>query len=106
MSKSHYYDTGSLVFSYSTCIRQVVGALSIGNVTRYSNTTSRHQHQARVAQCDVLLDDVPKGTGELLTTAIDRWYICPIGAVGETYVKRELSSRMRIILENEVQHVR
>ena len=81
MSKSHYYDTGNLVFSYSTCIKQVVGELSIGNVTRYSNATGRHQSLAGVMKCDVLLDGVPKGAGELLDLAIERGLV----PVGETF---------------------
>ena len=73
MSKSAYSDHGSIVFSYATCIRQTLpGGLTIGNVTRYSMTTSHHQSKAGVKQCDVLLDNVPRGTDDLLSLAIER----------------------------------
>ena len=73
MSKSAYSDHDSVVFSYDTMIRQTLpSGLTIGNVTRYSMTTSRHQSQAGVKQCDVLLDNVPRGTDDLLSLAIER----------------------------------
>ena len=73
MSKTAYADHGSIVFSYSTCIKQTLsGGLVLGNVTQYSPTTSRHQVQAGVAHCDVLLDNVPRGTDDLLSLAIER----------------------------------
>ena len=73
MSKSAYSDHGSVVFSYATCIWQrLPDGLTIGNVTRYSNTTSHHQSKAGVKQCDVLLDNVPRDTTDLLAFAIER----------------------------------
>ena len=73
MSNTNYHRlTNGTVYSYSTCIRQEVSGLSIGNITKYSMTTSRHQAQAQCVSCDVLLDDVPQDTPELLTLAIQR----------------------------------
>lgn len=63
---------GSNYVSYRTMIKQVVAGLSIGNVTQYSPTTSRHQKIACVHSCDLQLDNVPQGTGDLLTLAIER----------------------------------
>ena len=78
MSKSAYSDHGSVVFSYATMIRQTLpGGLTIGNVTRYSMTTSHHQSKAGVRLCDVKLDDVPRGTDDLLALAIERQVIYP-----------------------------
>ena len=73
MSQSNYHRLANgTVYSYSTCIRQEMGALSIGNITRYSAATSRHQSQAQCVSCDVLLDNVPRGSLELLTLAVER----------------------------------
>jgi len=78
MSKSAYSDHGSIVFSYATCIHQTLpGGLTIGNVTRYSMTTSHHQSRAGVRLCDVLLDNVPRGTNDLLALAIERQVVYP-----------------------------
>ncbi len=80
MTTTNYHRlTNGTVYSYSTCIRQEVGDLSIGNITRYSTTTSRHQSQAQCVSCDVVLDDVPQDTPELLTLAMER------GLVYEVY---------------------
>lgn len=73
MSQSNYHRLANgTVYSYSTCIRQQIGNLSIGNITRYSAATSRHQSQAQCVSCDVLLDHVPRDTVELLDLAIKR----------------------------------
>jgi len=83
MSKSAYSDHGSVVFSYATMIRQTLpGGLTIGNVTRYSMTTSHHQSRAGVRLCDVKLDDVPQGTDDLLSLAIERGLVSLAGNVG------------------------
>ena len=70
--KSGYRETPNTVFSYDTCIWQRVGGLTIGNVTKYSMTTSHHQTRAMVRSCDVLLDDVPRGCADLLALAVER----------------------------------
>lgn len=68
---------GGNAFSYHTMIRQQVSgsSVTIGNVTRYSNTTSRHQKLACVHSCDILLDDVPKNCSDLFQLAHERGLI-------------------------------
>ena len=71
--KSGYRETPDTVFSWDTCILQVVsGGLTVGNVTWYSWSTSRHQTRARSRTADVRLDDVPKGVEDLLALAVER----------------------------------
>lgn len=50
-------------YSYSTCIRtrDPVTGFTVGNVTQYSTTTSRHQNAAGVRACDVQVDNAPMG---------------------------------------------
>ena len=60
------------VYSYKTMIALYLPGFSIGNVTRYSNATSRHQTVAHVLRCDILLDNVPQGCEDLLAVAILR----------------------------------
>ena len=97
MSKSAYSDHGSIVFSYATCIWQrILGGLTIGNVTRYSMTTSHHQSRAGVRQCDVLLDNVPRGTSDLLPLAIERGLVSLAG--GEYRAMRYDSNMGMMIL--------
>lgn len=73
MPKSAYHKLANgTVYSYSTCIRQECAGLTIGNITWYSVTTSRHQAQARCVSCDVVLDGVPQDTVDLLTLAVNR----------------------------------
>ena len=77
--KGHYCEHDGKVYSYQTVIRQMIaGGLTIGNVTRYSVTTSKHQVRADVRSCDVLLDDVPEGAGDLLALAVERGLV-PVG---------------------------
>ena len=67
---------GSTYISYRTMIKQTVGGISIGNVTQYPGiTTKRHQRIACVHSANVQLDDVPIGTGDLLTVALLRGVI-------------------------------
>ena len=70
---------GRNYFSYKTMIKQVYGGISIGNVTHYptpagqhSRTCERHQKLACVHSCDVILDNVPALTGDLLSLAVER----------------------------------
>jgi len=59
---------GERIYSYNTCIRDVTpDGRSIGNVTKYSVTTSKHQTKAGSRLCDVLVDNVPRGTQDLFT---------------------------------------
>ena len=60
-------------------IRQVLpGGVTLGNVTVYSPTTTRHQTMCGVRSCDVLLDSVPRGCSDLEVLAIERTLISPI----------------------------
>ena len=68
--KSHYHDAGDKVYSYSTVILERHSGLTIGNVTYYSTTTSRHQSKAGSRAADVVLDDVPQGTTDLYAFAL------------------------------------
>lgn len=79
-NRSAYTVKGDRHYSYQTIIRQTLpGGLTLGNVTKYSVTTSKHQTMANVTQCDVTLDDVPKGTTDLLQLAVDRGLIITYG---------------------------
>lgn len=62
--KSHYRPLGDgRIFSYDTCIFQCLeDGTTIGNVTRYSTTTTRHQNKAGCRLADVLVDGVLEGT--------------------------------------------
>ena len=75
--KSHYHDAGDRVYSYSTVILERHSGLTIGNVTYYSVTTSRHQSKAGSRAADVALDNVPQGTKDLLAVAIERGLVAP-----------------------------
>ena len=53
-------------WSYSTrLIQPLPDGRTVGNVTKYSVTTSCHQSKAHVHECDVLVDGVPKGAIDL-----------------------------------------
>ena len=56
-------------YSYDTMIRQQTfidgEPVSIGNVTRYSVTTSKHQTKCGARSCDILVDNVPMGATDL-----------------------------------------
>ena len=97
MSKSAYSDHGSIVFSYATCIWQrLPGGVTIGNVTQYSPTTSRHQTMAGVAQCNVQLDNEPRGTTDLMSLAVERGLVSLAG--GEYRAMRYDSNMGMMIL--------
>jgi hypothetical protein len=57
------------IFSYQTCIKEYFTEdgkeYSIGNTTWYSKTTTRHQKEEHVWDCDFTIGDVPKGTRSL-----------------------------------------
>ena len=55
-------------FSYGTCIRTTLKdpqdpskTYQVGNTTRYSITGAAHQNTVNVRECDIVLDDVPRG---------------------------------------------
>lgn len=57
---------GGTVYSYETCIiDKLPDGRTIGNVTKYSRTTSKHQKQVGVHSCDIRVDNVPRGTDRL-----------------------------------------
>lgn len=63
---SNFYEHGNRAYSYGTCIKDVLpDGRTIGNVTKYSATTSKHQKAAEVSKCDILVDNVPKGAADL-----------------------------------------
>lgn len=58
---------GPRVYSYSTCLIDVLpDGRRIGNLTRYSTTTRRHQTAVRVGECDILVTGVPPHTASLV----------------------------------------
>jgi len=63
---SNFYEHGNRAYSYGTCIKDVLpDGRTIGNVTKYSATTSKHQKAAEVSKCDILVDNIPEGIEEL-----------------------------------------
>ena len=81
---SNYCEHNDDAYSYQTCIRTSFSneteayyafrrVRTIGNVTKYNVTTSRHQNIASVSACDIRLDNIPEGTTaeELRQYAVD-----------------------------------
>lgn len=64
MHKGAFFKIGSdQSWSYETALTdKLPDGRSVGNVTKYSRTTSKHQKLAGVEYCDVKLDNVPRGT--------------------------------------------
>ena len=62
--KSHYrISSDGRIFSYETCILQTLeDGTTVGNVTRYSVTTSKHQSRAGSHTADILVNNIPEGT--------------------------------------------
>lgn len=64
---SNTHSTGDKLFSYSTVILQRLSDGSvIGNVTKYSSTTSLHQARAGVNIAEMLITGVPRGANDLI----------------------------------------
>ena len=58
--------TGDKLYSYWTVIKQrLPDGRTVGNVTKYSSTTSNHQRLAGVNSADIIVRDVPRGTDDL-----------------------------------------
>ena len=96
MSQSNYHRLANgTVFSYSTCIRQECAGLSIGNITRYSVVTSKHQAHAQCPSCDVLLDNVPRDTPELLTLALAQSKVYALISREEAYWDKPIEYAVR-----------
>jgi hypothetical protein len=63
-TKGAYLIIGDDYYSYNTCIRTTLGdGVSVGNVTKYSTTTSKHQSGrfANVKDCDFKVDNIDRG---------------------------------------------
>ncbi len=59
--------TGDRLFSYSTVILQrLPDGKVIGNTTRYSSTTTKHQKKSGVRNANMLIAGVPSGTIDLI----------------------------------------
>lgn len=64
--KNHMTTKGNKIFSYNTCIFETLpDGRTVGNVTRYSTTTSRHQSKAGSYTAGIRVDDVPVGAQSL-----------------------------------------
>ena len=62
--KSHYKALADgRIMSYNTCIFQrLADGTTIGNITKYSTTTSKHQSRAGSRTADILVNNIPEGT--------------------------------------------
>ncbi len=59
--------TGDKLFSYSTIICQrLEDGTTIGNITKYSPTTSHHQSEVGVSYCTYVVGNVPINTKDLI----------------------------------------
>lgn len=67
---SNLRQIGERAWSYNTAIKDVLpDGRTIGNVTKYSSTTSTHQNRVGAKSCAVTVDNVPEGTDNLA-----QWY--------------------------------
>lgn len=67
MPKSNYQIKDLRHMSYATCIREDrEDGTSIGNITKYSRTTSTHQARARISLCGIIMAHVPQGIYSLV----------------------------------------
>ena len=72
-SGSNLVSTGDKLFSYNTCIAQFNGHALILNETKYSVTTSKHQHYLRIAitnsgiwSTTCIIDNIDYNTRDLI----------------------------------------
>ena len=64
--------TGDRLFSFGTVIKQrLANDIIVGNVTKYSHTTSKHQSQAHVHSADIWVKAVPRGETDLTKYMVD-----------------------------------
>lgn len=71
MNKGQFTQIGDRAWSYNTAlVDRLPDGRSIGNATKYSVVTSKHQKMAGVHACDVKVDNVPQGTDNLAA-----WYL-------------------------------
>ena len=67
MASASLHIIGNKIASYGTVIKdRLPDGRTIGNITRYSNTSARHQKQVDVYSCDVTVDNVPQDTIDLI----------------------------------------
>jgi len=63
---SSVHSTGNKAYSYNTVLLQRLGnGKTIGNITKYSVTTSKHQTQMGVRMATYLVSGVPRGAQDL-----------------------------------------
>jgi hypothetical protein len=54
------------IYSYNTVIYEILhDGRTVGNITKYSPTTTRHQKQHNVHGADITVDNVPRGANSL-----------------------------------------
>ena len=59
--------SGDILYSYATAILQRLdNGKVIGNLTKYSVTTNKHQSQCSVSNADILVNGVQRGATDLL----------------------------------------
>lgn len=64
---------GKRAWSYNTAIQDVLpDGRSIGNITKYSATTSTHQGKVGAKNADVIVSDVPQGAQNLAQWFLSR----------------------------------
>jgi hypothetical protein len=64
-NKSMRSRDGKLYSYYTVILQMLPDGRKIGNVTKYSHTTGRHQSEAGVNNADVIVRDVPRGCQDL-----------------------------------------
>lgn len=63
---SSVHSSGDKLFSYGTVILQrLANGRTIGNATKYSTTTSKHQSQVNVRMATYTVTGVPRGVTDL-----------------------------------------
>lgn len=63
-------------FSYYTALTDALpDGTTLGNDTRYSVTTSKHQARCRARHADILLYNVPRGTSDLRRYYLERVWV-------------------------------
>ena len=75
--------TGDKLYSYFTVLLQrLPDGKVIGNITKYSSSTSKHQSQCQVRFADLLVDNIPHGTNDLSA------YLGEPANIGKLKIKR------------------
>lgn len=65
-SANRVHSSGDKLFSYGTVLLQrLSNGQTIGNVTKYSATTSKHQSQVGASMATKKVSGVPRGTTDL-----------------------------------------